>query len=83
MVCASRFEKEVEYLLWYFKREYKNARGQKEKKEINHLIDRLDSGKLNKDVQVQRDYILRKFYEIKMCDYMLDYTLWCFVRNEK
>lgn len=26
-VAASKFEKEVEYLLWYFKREYKNCRG--------------------------------------------------------
>ena len=48
-VTRSKFQKEVEYLLWYFKREYKNCRGPKEKKELNNLIDRLDSGQVKQE----------------------------------
>ena len=82
-VGLQKFEKEVDYLLWYFKREYKNCRSPKEKKELNNFIDRLDKGRVKQDIMDQRELILRKFYEINMCEYMLDYTIWCFVRSQK
>jgi hypothetical protein len=72
----SKFDREVDYLLWYFKREYKNARGPKEKKEINNYIDRLELGRTKSDCLDQKIYILNKFSEINMCEYMLDYVLW-------
>lgn len=37
----------------------------------------------NEDLREQKIYILQKFTKLMMCEYMLDYVIWCFVKNQK
>jgi len=47
------------------------------------FIGRLEDNRYSDDTDAQKRYIIGKFNEIMCAEYMLDYTIWEHLRNEK
>ena len=77
-LIANKFNKEIDYLTWYFKREYKETSSTKEKKVINNYIARLTDGRDNEDIIHNMVITLQKFSDLCKAEYMLDYSLWMY-----
>ena len=80
---AVKVAKEVRYLQWYYERKLKTTTGKKSK-EVNMILNKLaiitNEGDGNPGCSPQgREHIL--LYIDRMCaEYLLDYSIWYFVR---